>query len=99
MSRSFGDDIVRPVGVIGDPEIREIELLEQDKFVIMASDGVWEFMSNREVIDIIIPFWEQNNPQKACEAVERESLKRWKENNPSSIDDISMVIFFIDVPN
>jgi serine/threonine protein phosphatase PrpC len=28
MSRSLGDDIVRPVGVIGDPEIREIELEE-----------------------------------------------------------------------
>lgn len=28
MSRSFGDEIVRNVGVICDPEIREIELEE-----------------------------------------------------------------------
>ena len=60
MSRSFGDEIVRNVGVICDPEIREIELEEQDKFIIMASDGVWEFMSNREVLEIVVPFWETN---------------------------------------
>ena len=95
----MGDDIVREVGVIGDPEIREIELLEQDKFLIMASDGVWEFLSNKEVIDLIIPFWEVDDPQKACDCVERESVKRWKENNPGAIDDISMIILFLKVPN
>lgn len=58
MSWSFGDEIVWNVGVICDPEIREIELEEQDKFIIMASDGVWEFMSNREVMELVIPFWE-----------------------------------------
>jgi len=58
MSWSFGDDIVRPVGVICDPEIWEIELEEQDKFIVMASDGVWEFMSNREVLEAVIPYWE-----------------------------------------
>jgi len=60
MSRSFGDEIVRSVGVISDPEIREIELEEQDKFIIMASDGIWEFMTNREVLEIVVPFWESN---------------------------------------
>ena len=95
----MGDNIVRPVGVIGDPEIREIELLEQDKFVILASDGVWEFLSNREVIDLIIPFWEIGNPQQACDCIERESVRRWKQRNPASIDDISMIILFLNVPN
>jgi len=60
MSWSFGDDIVWSVGVVCDPEIREIELEHQDKFIIMASDGVWEFMSNWEVMELVIPFWESN---------------------------------------
>lgn len=74
MTRSFGDEIVRGVGVICDPEIREIELEEQDKFIVMASDGVWEFMSNREVLEIVIPFWEENSPLKASEALERAAV-------------------------
>ena len=48
----------------------------------MASDGVWEFMSNREVLEIVIPFWEENSPLKASEALERAAVWKWKENNP-----------------
>jgi serine/threonine protein phosphatase PrpC len=46
MSRSFGDGAAAEVGVIADPEILEMNLTEQDKFIVLASDGVWEFLSN-----------------------------------------------------
>ena len=49
MSRSFGDKIAREVGVVSDPEIFEMMLKEEDKFAVIASDGVWEFLSNSEV--------------------------------------------------
>jgi len=97
MSWSLGDDIVRPVGVIGDPEIWEIELEEQDKFIVLASDGVWEFISNWEVLDMVIPFWEAKNPVKAAEALEKESVEWWKMNNPQAIDDISVIVIFLEV--
>lgn len=99
MSWSLGDDIVRSVGVICDPEIREIELEEQDKFIIIASDGLWEFISNREVLDMVIPHWEEGNPVKAAEVLEREAVKRWKANSPQSIDDISIIVLFLQVPS
>jgi serine/threonine protein phosphatase PrpC len=31
----------------------EIEFNEEDKFIILDSDGIWEFISNQEVVDII----------------------------------------------
>lgn len=65
MSRSLGDEVARKAGVVCDPEIREIELERQDKFIVQASDGVWEFMSNKEVIDIVIPYWKKNDPTGA----------------------------------
>jgi serine/threonine protein phosphatase PrpC len=46
MSRSIGDRVAHSVGVIPDPEVTEITLTEKDKFVVIASDGVWEFLSN-----------------------------------------------------
>ena len=46
MSRSFGDGAAAEVGVLADPEILEMNLTEQDKFIVLASDGVWEFLSN-----------------------------------------------------
>ena len=50
MSRSFGDHAAAEVGVIAEPEIIEMNLTEEDKFIVIASDGVWEFLSNDEVV-------------------------------------------------
>jgi len=46
MSRSLGDQVAHSVGVSSSPEISEFLLDIDDKFVIIATDGVWEFLSN-----------------------------------------------------
>lgn len=46
MSRSIGDHAVKNVGVIAEPEVLVYDIVEEDQFMIMASDGVWEFISN-----------------------------------------------------
>ena len=78
MSRSFGDHCAAQVGVITDPEVLELNLSEQDKFIVIASDGVWEFLSNDDVVRIVEPFYLQNSAEKAAEALIKEALKRWK---------------------
>ena len=65
MSRSFGDDLAHTIGVTCEPEIIEIEFNEEDKFIILASDGIWEFMSNQEVVDIVKEFYMKNDLQGA----------------------------------
>ena len=57
MTRSFGDATAARVGVCAVPECTEYELQVGDKFVVLASDGVWEFMRNEEVAKIIWPFY------------------------------------------
>lgn len=56
MSRSLGDKIASQAGVIPDPEITERILNHNDKFVIIASDGIWQYISNEEAADIVVPF-------------------------------------------
>jgi serine/threonine protein phosphatase PrpC len=34
-----------------------MNLSESDKFIVIASDGVWEFLSNDEVVRIVEPFY------------------------------------------
>jgi protein phosphatase PTC2/3 len=46
MARSIGDHAVKNVGVIAEPEVKIFDLDPADEFLIMASDGVWEFISN-----------------------------------------------------
>ena len=61
--------------------------------MILASDGVWEFLSNDEVIDLIVPFWHQNDLKGACSIVVKESVAAW-EREEDSIDDITCIIVF-----
>jgi serine/threonine protein phosphatase PrpC len=46
MSRSLGDGQAHSIGVSCEPEIHKYELSVDDKFIVLASDGVWEFLEN-----------------------------------------------------
>ena len=96
MSRSFGDQAAVEVGVIAEAEILEMNLTEQDKFIIIASDGVWEFLTNDEVVNIIMPHYQNNSAEKAAESLIREALKRWKQEE-NVIDDITCIIIFLSI--
>ncbi len=79
MSRSMGDRVAQSVGVISDPEIIETVLTKDDKFIVIASDGVWEFLSNEDVARIVMPFYESNAPEAAANALVKASFKKWKQ--------------------
>ena len=49
MSRSFGDRVAHSVGVISEPSIRKYILKPYDKFLVMGSDGIWQYLTNFEV--------------------------------------------------
>lgn len=97
MSRSFGDLVAQSVGVTSTPEQNMIELCPEDKVMVLASDGVWEFMENEEVASIIFPFYQQRNAEKAAETLVRAAFKRWKREESSSIDDITCIVVFMEV--
>ena len=53
MSRSFGDYVASTVGVISEPEILNFQFNYEWGFLVVASDGVWEFLSNERVGEIV----------------------------------------------
>ena len=95
MTRSFGDRVAAIAGTICVPEIKEYAFHEGDKFVILASDGVWEFISSEECINIIGRFYENNDIVQCCEYLYEESRKRWIKEE-EVVDDITMLIMFFD---
>ena len=74
-----------------------MDLSKDDKFIVIASDGVWEFMNNDDVAKIVKPFFETKNAEKAAEAVVRESYLRWKREEEGIVDDITCIIVFLDI--
>lgn len=52
MSRAFGDHCLRKYGIIAEPEVTIIERSLGDEFVILASDGLWDVISDTEACDL-----------------------------------------------
>lgn len=96
MSRSIGDNVAHSIGVSPDPEVHKYNLNESHKFIVIASDGVWEFLTNEEVGKIVWPFFRDNAPEQAGNAIVRAAAQKWREND-SSIDDITCITIFLEV--
>jgi serine/threonine protein phosphatase PrpC len=63
------------------------------KFIIIASDGVWEFISNKKAANIVLPFYEKNDPDGACKALIKESIEWWNKED-IVVDDITVICLF-----
>ena len=96
MSRSIGDAIAHMVGVSTDPEVIRFELTIEDRFIVIGSDGVWEFLSNEEIAQIVWPYYRANSPEQAGNAIVRAAAQKWKQND-TVIDDITCVTIFLEV--
>ena len=49
MTRSLGDKVGREAGIIHVPEVLQFEIEEDDKFIVIGSDGIWEYLQNDKV--------------------------------------------------
>ncbi|KAH9694581.1 putative protein phosphatase 2C 60 [Citrus sinensis] len=100
------EPIKRPI-LSADPSISVHQLQPHDQFVIFASDGLWEHLSNQEAVDIV-----QNHPQsgsarRLVKAALQEAAKK-REMRYSDLkkidrgvrrhfhDDITVIVVFLD---
>lgn len=97
MSRSLGDKTAARAGVICLPEISDMQLTEEDKFIVIGSDGVWEFLPNDEIVELVVPYWQNKDPEGACNKIISESVIHWQ-NEDDVIDDITVIVIFLSLP-
>lgn len=74
-----------------EPEIITKEVTKGDEILVIASDGIFEFLTNQRVIDICA---ECNDPQHACTRLLEESYKQWL-NYELRTDDITCIVLFL----
>ena len=98
MSRSIGDAHAKTLGVLAEPDIFEYTLNEGDKFIVCATDGIWEYLSNDDVMDTIKDIYENNGKaEEACEILVKRASSEWIKENNKTMDDISCAIIFLNV--
>jgi serine/threonine protein phosphatase PrpC len=91
MARSIGDHAVKVVGVIAEPVVTQQELKPDDDLLILASDGVWEFISSEEAVDIVGKNIEKG-ASKACQLLIEAAANKWHEEEGDYRDDITALV-------
>lgn len=91
-TRSLGDAMAEELGVFAEPEMLTREIKPDDRILVIASDGIYEFLTNQSVIDICAKF---TDPLEACRAVVAESYELWLQYELRT-DDITIIVVFLD---
>ncbi|KAM0040114.1 putative protein-serine/threonine phosphatase [Helianthus debilis subsp. tardiflorus] len=96
MARAFGDFCLKDFGLISIPDIFYRRLTENDQFVVLASDGIWDVLTNKDVIDIVAS---AESRSCAARAVVESAVRAWNHKYPTSkVDDCAVVCLFLTPP-
>lgn len=98
MTRSIGDMAATSVGVTAKPEITSFpNLTQNDKILIVASDGLWDRFTNNEIMMTIVKnFYERRDAEGAINYLIKESTERWTREQ-GMVDDITIIIVFLNL--
>ncbi|EPS67851.1 hypothetical protein M569_06921 [Genlisea aurea] len=90
-TRSVGDSLAESIGVVPHPEVTVVQLTSNHPFFVIASDGVFEFLSSQTVVDMVNKY---SDPREACAAIAEQSYKLWLQHE-NRTDDITIILVHI----
>lgn len=87
LSRAFGDVECTPY-VTHLPQIYKYKISSSDKFIVLACDGLWDVLSNQDVVDYINTLKYNNYNGNYSKKLAEHALDK------GSMDNISVIILF-----
>ncbi|KAM1033771.1 hypothetical protein ACFX11_037491 [Malus domestica] len=70
-------------------------LTERDEFTVLATDGIWDVLSNKEMVDIIAIAPARSS---AGRALVKTAVRAWRQKYPTyKVDDCVVVCLFLDL--
>ena len=84
------------VGVSSEPDCGVRRLSPDDKFLVAATDGLWEFLPNAEVVARVAEVSSQSGSPRACvDHLVREATARWLAHE-RVVDDTTVCVAFLE---
>jgi len=105
MARSIGDHLVSAIGVSAEPEVKHYTY-DRKSFLpvnaqnhsshvlLMASDGVWEFIESAQATTLIRKF-DQDATVAVTKLIETAAAK-WRQEEGDYRDDITAIVIHMD---
>ncbi|VFQ65073.1 unnamed protein product [Cuscuta campestris] len=92
VTRALGDwSLKLPYGptsspLTAEPEIHQVVLTEDDEFMIIGCDGIWDVMSNQDAVSIVRQeLMMHNDPHECAKELVNQALLREKNDNLTAI--------------
>lgn len=96
MSRAFGDFCLKDFGLVSTPEVYYRRLSLNDEFLVLATDGIWDVLSNVEVIRIVASARKRSMAAKLL--IDR-AIRAWRYKYPCvKTDDCAVICLFFKRP-
>ena len=80
LSRAFGDWEIKRFGVITDPHVTRINITDNDKYVIVATDGIWDVLDDKDVYLLANNI---DNSKELCNIIIQKALEKGSTDNIS----------------
>ncbi|KAJ4892724.1 putative protein phosphatase 2C 33 [Raphanus sativus] len=88
---------LKDFGLISVPDVSFRRLTEKDEFIVLASDGIWDVLSNEEVVAIVASAPSRSS---AARALVESAVRAWRYKYPTSkVDDCAAVCLYLDSNN
>eukprot|EP00747_Dinoflagellata_sp_TGD_P105670 gnl/TRDRNA2_/TRDRNA2_169621_c0_seq1.p1 gnl/TRDRNA2_/TRDRNA2_169621_c0~~gnl/TRDRNA2_/TRDRNA2_169621_c0_seq1.p1 ORF type:complete len:414 (+),score=90.94 gnl/TRDRNA2_/TRDRNA2_169621_c0_seq1:88-1329(+) len=99
MSRCLGDLRAHAdAGCSCEPEVTERALVPEDHILLVCSDGVWEFITPQDAVNLVSAF----DSSKAKDAAEKLAKKAWdlwmEKEGGEVVDDITVILVYLQAP-
>ncbi|KAF3448895.1 hypothetical protein FNV43_RR09611 [Rhamnella rubrinervis] len=93
MARAFGDFCLKDYGLISIPDVSYRKLTDNDEFVVLATDGVWDALSNAEVVRIVASARRRST---AAKCLIKGAVRAWRLKYPcAKVDDCAVICLFL----
>ncbi|XP_063762579.1 integrin-linked kinase-associated serine/threonine phosphatase 2C isoform X2 [Eleginops maclovinus] len=92
VSRSLGDGQYKRCGVISSPELRRLQLTANDRFILLACDGLFKVFSADEAVHLVLDVLQEGSQtgeegkfEAACQQLAGEAVRRGCADNVTVI--------------
>ena len=93
VSRAFGDHSLKPF-VSCEPYFVELDLSDQDQFVIIACDGLWDVFTDSEAVDFILSETKEMDPESIDCTLLSQKLVRLALTRGTT-DNVSVIVIWL----
>ncbi|CAF3972897.1 unnamed protein product [Rotaria sordida] len=100
LSRAIGDHAYKKTSklppeeqaITALPDIRTLTLEDQDEFMVIACDGIWNFMSSQDVVDFVRTRLEKKTLSQICEELFTHCLAPNTSGDGTGCDNMTAII-------